>query len=90
MGMILIGLITNKILLIIVKVIPDRQIEVIHITMNGLSAFEITSFKTIFNPRATIAINIHTVVITFIIFISNEGIGTNVLIQAIMINPMRK
>ena len=59
------------------RVTPDRQIEVIQITMNGLSAFEITSFKTIFNPRATIAINIHNVVITFIIFISNEGIGTN-------------
>ena len=42
------------------RVTPDRQIEVIQITMNGLSAFEITSFKTIFNPRATIAINIHT------------------------------
>ena len=27
------------------RVIPDRQIEVIHITMKGLSAFEITSFK---------------------------------------------
>lgn len=72
------------------RVTPDRQIEVIQITMNGLSAFEITSFKTIFNPRATIAINIHNVVITFIIFISNEGIGTNVLIQAIIINPIRK
>ena len=72
------------------RVTLDRQIEVIHITMKGLSAFEITSFKTIFNPRATIAINIHTVVITFIIFISNEGIGTNVLIQAIIINPIRK
>ena len=71
------------------RVTPDRQIEVIQITMNGLSAFEIT-FKTIFNPRATIAINIHNVVITFIIFISNEGIGTNVLIQAIIINPIRK
>ena len=71
------------------RVTPDRQIEVIHITMNGLSAFEIT-FKTIFNPRATIAINIHTVVITFIIFISNGGIGTNVLIQAIIIKPIRK
>ena len=34
------------------RVTPDRQIEVIHITMKGLSAFEIT-FKTIFNPRAT-------------------------------------
>ena len=69
------------------RVTPDRQIEVIQITMNGLSAFEIT-FKTIFNPRATIAINIHNVVITFIIFISNEGIGTNVLIQAIIINQL--
>lgn len=72
------------------RVTPDRQIEVIQMPMNGLSAFEITSFKTIFNPRATIAINIHNVVITFIIFISNEGIGTNVLIQAIIINPIRK
>lgn len=27
------------------RVIPDRQIEVIHITMKGLSAFEITFLK---------------------------------------------
>ena len=27
------------------RVTPDRQIEVIQITMNGLSAFEITSLK---------------------------------------------
>lgn len=48
--------------------------------MNGLSVFEIIFFKMIFNFRVIIVINIYNVVIIFIIFISNEGIGINVLI----------